>query len=201
LKKSILLLSLVLLVSSMTLAVAQGVAPDFTLTDIDGVNFSLGESRGKVVILDFFAIQCADCITEIQTLGILHQEFGDNVTIVSISITPTVDTVEKLQEFRTANNITWTVARDTEGVADNYSIQVAPTLVIIDTEGYIKYNHVGLTDESVLQQEISGIVPEFGAWIPVFFAFLMLTAMIVIRSRRLILRGTSTGAKSKTTLY
>jgi peroxiredoxin len=191
----LLLLGLLLLASSITAAVAQEVAPNFTLTDIDGVNFSLSTNRGKVVILDFFAIQCADCITEIQTLGVLHQEFGDNVTIVSISITPTVDTVEKLQEFRTANNITWTVARDTEGVADNYSIQVAPTLVIIDPEGYIKYNHVGLTDQSVLQQEISGIVPEFGAWIPVFFVFLMLTAIIVIRRLRLIPRGTCIGAE------
>jgi peroxiredoxin len=189
------LVSLVLLVSSMTSAVAQGVAPNFTLTDIDGVNFSLSDSRGKVVILDFFAIQCSDCITEIQTLSVLHQEFSDNVTIVSISITPVVDTVQKLQGFREDNNITWTVVRDTEGVSDNYSIQVAPTLVIIDREGYIQYSHVGLTDESVLQQEISGIVPEFGAWIPVFFVFLMLTAIIVILRRRLIPGGTCISAK------
>jgi peroxiredoxin len=184
LKRSILLLvCLALLASSMTSAIAQGVAPNFTLTDIDGVKFSLGDQRGKIVLLDFFAIMCTGCVEEMPHLNAVHQEFGENVTIISIDTTPEVDTVNALQQFRHDNNITWIVARDTDGgVSANYTIQVEPTLVIIDKEGYIQYRHQDVTDESVLRQEISAIVPEFGIWPPVFI-LLTLTIVIAIFTR------------------
>lgn len=180
----LLMTSLAILASSMTLAIAQEVAPNFTLTDIDGVKFSLSDQKGKVVLLDFFEIMCVSCVDEIQHLNVLHQEFGENVTIVSISVAPVVDTVEKLQQFRLTHNMSWIVARDTEGVSDNYSVQVAPTLVIVDKEGAIQYRHVDLADESVLRQEISQIVPEFGTIVPTIFVFFVLTTTIIIYRRR-----------------
>lgn len=167
----------------MTLAIAQGIAPDFTLTDIDGVRFSLADHRGKVVLLDFFAILCSPCVEEMQHLNVLHQEFGENVTIVSITIAPEVDSVDTLKQFRQAHNMSWIVARDTEGVSSNYSVQVVPTLVLIDKEGYIQYRHVDLTDASVLEQEILQIVPEFGTLVPTILVFFTLTVTIIIYKR------------------
>lgn len=168
----------------MRSATAQEVAPNFNLTDIDGVKFSLNDQRGKVVLLDFFAILCSPCVTEMQHLNVLHQEFGENIIIVSISITPEVDSVEKLQQFRQANNMSWIVARDTEGMSNNYSVQIVPTLVIIDQQGYIRHRHVDLTDESVLQPEISVLIPEFGTAISLVFVFLIPAAIVVIFKRK-----------------
>jgi len=134
--------------------VAQEVAPDFTLTDIDGVEFSLSDYRGRVVLLDFFATWCGYCVAQIPHLKTLYEEFGEGLVIISISVSPSSDTVEKLQQFRQTHNINWIVARDTVGVNDEYNVPYLPTLVIIDQEGYIQHQHSGPIDESVLQEEI-----------------------------------------------
>ena len=183
--KSVLLFaSLVLLASTLASAVAQGVAPNFTLTDIDGANFSLSDQRGKVVLLDFFAIMCAPCVTEMQSLNVIHHEFGENVTIISITENPDIDTVDRLQQFRQNNNVTWPIARDTEGLGDNYSIQIFPTLVIIDKQGYIQYRHEDFTNESVLEQDISPMIPEFGTLTPAILVFLTVPIAAAIVYRR-----------------
>ncbi len=41
------------------------VAPDFTLTDLDGNTISLSELKGNVVFLNFWATWCTPCKKEI----------------------------------------------------------------------------------------------------------------------------------------
>jgi len=130
-------------------------APDFSLTDIDGNDFSLSDYRGTVVLLDFFATWCVPAVEQISDLKILHEEFGEDLTIISIS--PQNETV--LKDFRDDYDVGWTIAKDTAGVFDAYDVQYIPTLVIIDQSGYIRYRHVGLTEESVLRQEIESLLP------------------------------------------
>ncbi len=157
--KIILLAGIVVLSILVMDVVALEIAPDFTLTDIDGVEFSLSEYRGKVVLLDFFATWCSACVAEFPHLKFVHDEFGEDLIIISISVSPSSDTVEKLQQFRDDHGIDWFVARDTAGVHDKYgNIWPIPTLVIIDQEGYIQHQHSGLTDESVLREEIYEIM-------------------------------------------
>jgi len=151
-----------LLASSVSLAIAEEIAPNFTLTDIDGIDFSLSDYRGKVVLLDFFATSCGTCRAEISRLRVLHEEFGDDLVIISVSIVPLSDTVESLRQFREDYEMDWIVARDTNGVSWSYGVTSTATRVIIDQEGYIQHRHVGITDESVLQDEIYEIMSEFG---------------------------------------
>jgi len=183
-RKIVLFTSLALLSFLARSVVAQEVAPDFTLTDIDGVEFSLSDYRGKVVLLDFFDTLCSPCREEIPHLKSLHEEFGEDLIIISISVSPSFDTVEKLQQFRQEHEIDWIIARDTIGIYGEYDVQYIPTLVVIDQEGYMQHRHVGLTEESVLSEEIYEIIPEFGTWASILFVFLMLTVAVVIHKRR-----------------
>ena len=136
-------------------------APDFTLTDIDGNVFSLSDFRGKVVLLDFFATWCGPCRAEMPHLKALNEKFGEELVIISISVDPNYDSVERLKSFRQDYNITWTLARDTTNVQAQYNVTAIPTLYIIDQNGYVRFHHVGLTEEDALITEISQIVPEF----------------------------------------
>ena len=140
-------------------------APLFTLTDIDGNNVSLESFRGKVVVLDFFYIRCGYCDDQFLELEEIYQSYSrDDVMIISISIDPTYDTVDRLKEFRTGPNqysnlvyeIRWILTRDTNDVSTKYGIHAAPTTVIIDKEGFISPHSpfVGLTDSSQLSNEI-----------------------------------------------
>ncbi len=162
-------------------ASAQVVAPDFTLSDVDGVNFSLSDYRGKVVILDFFATWCSPCVVQIPRLKSLSGEFGEDLVIISIG-SPS-NTVDELQDFRQEHEMDWIVARDGSGVFDKYDIQYIPTLVIVDQEGYIRHRHVGLTDESVLHEEINNAIPEFSSCASIICLVLAVTLALAIYRR------------------
>jgi len=128
-------------------------ALDFTLRDIYGHQFSLSDFRGKVVILDFFATYCKPCKTQVEELKEVKRQFGDEVVIISISVSPE-DTNEVLRSYAEENGITWRVARDTAGVGDAYNVLYLPTLVVVDPEGRITARHVGLTDSETLAKEV-----------------------------------------------
>ncbi len=134
-------------------------APTFTLTDIDGVSFSLEDFRGKVVILDFFYIRCPPCKGEILHLLEVFKKYGSKgLVMISISVDPAYDTVQRLQNFREENGIEWRIARDTAGVSEKYLIRAVPTIVIIDQNGFIRYRHVGLTSASTLMEEVESLL-------------------------------------------
>jgi len=149
-------------------------APDFTLTDIDGNVFSLSDFRGKVVLLDFFATWCGPCRAEMPHLKALNEKFGEELVIISISVDPNYDSVERLKSFRQDYNITWTLARDTTNVQAQYNVTAIPTLYIIDQNGYVRFHHVGLTEEDALTTEISQIVPEFPTSLTTIILFIII---------------------------
>ena len=128
-------------------------APDFTLKDINGREFSLSDFRGKVVILDFFATYCAPCKEQVKELRELRERFGEKLVIISISVYPG-DTDKVLRDYARENGMDWIVARDTADVASKYGVRRLPTLVVVDPKGYIKAKHVGLTDSEVLAKDV-----------------------------------------------
>jgi cytochrome oxidase Cu insertion factor (SCO1/SenC/PrrC family) len=138
-------------------------AQNFTLVDINGKQFSLSDHLGKVVLLDFFTTMCPPCIIEIEHLKGLYNKYSpDQLVILSISVDPYTDTVQRLQSFAQQNEITWTVARDTANVAYKYGVSPIPHLVIVDAEGYKRHNHIGLTAESTFRSEIDSLLSEIG---------------------------------------
>jgi len=134
-------------------------APLFTLTDINGANCSLNEFEGKIVVIDFFATWCGPCKTQMPQLSQICEKYNiSEVVVMSISVDPSSDTVEKLKQFASDNNMTWTVARGTAEVTKNYGIAVIPTLLIMDQNGTIRYAHVGSTPASTLLSEIDSLL-------------------------------------------
>ena len=159
--KILFIISALVLLSFSTEVFAQQLVPDFTLTDIDGNEFSLSDYRGKVVLLDFFARWCKPCYSVIPHLKSLHEEFSEKLVILTISVDPTYDTVEDLQEFRETYGIKWSIARDIAGVSKEYEIEYIPTTIIIDQKGYLQHQHVGgQVEETTLSEEIEGLLAE-----------------------------------------
>ena len=133
-----------------------GLAPEFTLTDIDGNAFSLSDFRGKVVIIEFFATWCGYCIQEIPHLKAVHNEFGEgDLVIISISKS---DNNTQLINFRDNHQIPWIIAKDTANVFQLYNVPSLPTLYLIDHEGVIAYNQSGLVEASALVAKVNELL-------------------------------------------
>lgn len=135
-------------------------APNFMLSDVRGETFSLSDFKGKVVVLDFMATWCSACKEEVSHLRDLSEEYSAQVTIITISVDPTLDTTERLQKFVGDHAITWYVARDTANVNRDYGISVIPALVIIDQNGYIRARFEDVTPASALSKEIDKLLSE-----------------------------------------
>lgn len=129
-------------------------APDFTLTDVDGNPFRLSSNRGKVVVLEFMRTTCPACITQESNLRELRSRFGDDVVMVMVSVDPATDTDSLLGEHRDRNVPGWIAMGDRGQVYLRYSVQSTPTIFIIDKDGYIRHQHVGVTESTVLINEV-----------------------------------------------
>jgi thiol-disulfide isomerase/thioredoxin len=144
------------LTANFTLALEK--APNFTLTDIEGEVFSLSDYQGAVVILDFFATYCAPCIDEIPHLRAIFNDYNrSQLVILSVGVNPS-ESDALLKDFAQAQNMVWRVARDSIQVSDEYGVSYIPTLVIVDSDGYRRFSHVGLTAESVLRNEVDSLL-------------------------------------------
>lgn len=130
-------------------------APDFTLTDIDGNNFTLSNYRGKVVLINFMATWCIPCKEEMPTFISIYEKHGNEIVMISIDREMT-ESEENLKTFRQEYNAKWAFAMDNieENVADKYDILGIPTTFIIDTRGCISYSYFGPIKEKELIAEI-----------------------------------------------
>ena len=106
---------------------------DFTLTADDGSLYSLGDSRGKVVIISFGYTFCPDvCPTALATMAIALRKLGDDAKLVDplfISLDPDRDTPSHLREYTRffhprLQGLTGE-PRDLKAVADQYRVRFA----------------------------------------------------------------------------
>ncbi|MBS7628669.1 TlpA family protein disulfide reductase, partial [Candidatus Bathyarchaeota archaeon] len=134
-------------------------AGDFHLVDIEGRNFRLSDFRGKIVLLEFFVSSCSPCKPQLLELkGVRAAYPKDILVIVSISFDPSVDTVQALKQLAGSIGVDWIVARDTAGISDDYGIEIAPTILLIDGGGVVRRVHEGFTEKGVLIADVGELL-------------------------------------------
>ena len=155
-----------IILPSLERTYAQETVPDFTLTDIEGNEFSLADFRGTTVVLSFVATRIIFCKMQVRILDNVSRYFGDDVIVILIGISNNTmwvggDTDEQLQRFKEDCGFEGIVARDTEGVTENYDVAYITTTLIIDQYGYFRHKHIGVVQADILIEELWVVIPEF----------------------------------------
>ncbi len=126
-------------------------APDFSLKTINDEEFSLGDARGDVVLINFFAIWCGPCRMELPHVQQIWEERKQNPHF-RLLVIGREETKEKVQQFCAANNFTFPAAPDAEGkVYFKYANESIPRTLLVSPEGKIVLSQMGF-DEQDLQE-------------------------------------------------
>ena len=116
-------------------------AENFELYDLNGGKQKLSSYRGKYVLVNFWAISCNRCKSEMTTLQAAY-EFLNNENFIVISI-HAGDDVEGASSVAKINNITYPVLIDMDLALGHWGIPILPTTFLVDPEGNIAYRAVG----------------------------------------------------------
>jgi len=119
--------------------------PDFTVTDSDGITFTLSEALKdhKAVLVNFWATWCGWCVYEFPYLNEVYHEYKDRVAFIALT-TGKSDTVEVINDFRKQNGFFFPMGRDENAkLADSVNSEGLPTTIVIDRFGNLVFNHAG----------------------------------------------------------
>ena len=183
---------LVLIVASVLVASvpakAETKAPDFTLIDIDGNTFTLSNHRGKVVLIDFCSTGASYCMSMHENLRTVRSSFSeDELVIISIFV-GTTETAEDIRHFKEQHGGDWAYANDTD-VADSYDVIAVPAEYVVDVNGYIHSEHMGVVTVDVLLDDIEEAKEGYEPVDPVVYIYLIIAIALifpVVAARRMV---------------
>jgi thiol-disulfide isomerase/thioredoxin len=115
---------------------------------VDGKPFDIGQYKGKVVIVDFWATWCGPCLAELPNLKKIYEKYHDRgLEVVGISLD---DNGPELGNFLKDNDLPWKILHYADpakgdgkkrGFADPnaefYGITGIPTIILIDRTGKV----------------------------------------------------------------
>jgi peroxiredoxin len=121
-------------------------APDFELTTTDGTAFRLGDQRGKVVLLNFFATWCVPCLTELPHLqkDVYEKIKNDHFTMLAIG---REHDSAQVAVFRDKHHFTFPTAGDPRrAVFALYAEKSIPRTLVIGADGRVLFQVISYSD-------------------------------------------------------
>lgn len=131
-------------------------APDFTVEVHSGNQLTLSDLKGKVVVLDFWALWCGPCMRAFPFFQQAQEYYRDNPDVVLLA----VNTMENIQgevlknrvsAFLEDNEYTFEVVYDFNrtAVARMYGVEGIPTRITIGPDGKLQFRDVGFSGEEM----------------------------------------------------
>ena len=119
---------------------------NFVLTDVDGNVYDLSQLRQekKLIILDFWYVNCGPCKKEFPYFEAMLEQYGDDVILLAIN---NLDSEDSIRNLRTELNadpataVSFPMIRDTLGLTQGFGVTSYPLTAFIDPDGKVVYVH------------------------------------------------------------
>jgi cytochrome c biogenesis protein CcmG/thiol:disulfide interchange protein DsbE len=111
--------------------------PTFKRPTVQGGKVSTDESRGKVVVVKFFAKYCEPCKKTLPAAEALHRSSGEDVVFIGIAEDEYVSDVETLIQ---TYSLSFPVVHDqANALAGRFRVSELPRTFVIDRAGKIRW--------------------------------------------------------------
>ena len=135
-------------------------APDFTLKKVGSEEkLTLGDLRGKTVLVDFWDTWCPPCREALPHLQELSQTYGDDLVVVGVALGQEGEA--KVEAFTAKHGLTFEMVvwdKDPALIQAFGGIQSIPTTFLIDSDGVIRKKWVGATTKAGYEGAIKQVI-------------------------------------------
>jgi peroxiredoxin len=137
-------------------------APDFSLTTLDGETVSLADFRGKVVLLNFWASWCPPCRSEMPAMERVYQDYANQGFVILAVNATQQDSPDAARQFVNEKGLTFPILLDTSGtVSALYRTRSLPTSFFIGADGIIDEVVIGgPMSEALLRTRVETLLSE-----------------------------------------
>ena len=136
-------------------------APDFTLRTLEGQKLRLGEQRGQVVLVNFWATWCGPCRQEMPHLNKLYEKYkSSGFVLLGVNVD---DDATQAAGVASKLGVKFPVLPDSDKrVSRQYDLSAMPSTVLIDRDGRVRYLHRGYQNgyEVTYDQQIRELLKE-----------------------------------------
>jgi len=119
----------------------------FKTTDINGNKYNLKELKGKVVVINFWFINCGPCRQEMPELNQLVHDYKDSTDIVFLGIA--LDSKADLKDFLEKKPFEYSIIDNGRFICERYGVTSYPTHLVLDKEGKVVYHSTGYSLNAV----------------------------------------------------
>ena len=113
-------------------------APEFELPDLDGALHHLHDTRGKIVIVNFWSCECPHAERTDRAIMAMFVQWSEEVVLLPIAANR-IESVEAMAEAARTRRLPLVLIDRDDAVADLYEAQTTPHVVVIDREGTLRY--------------------------------------------------------------
>ncbi|MDR3457284.1 MAG: TlpA disulfide reductase family protein [Verrucomicrobiae bacterium] len=126
--------------------------PELASYSLEG---KLPDTRGKVVIVDFWASWCLPCAESFPVMDELQKKYGDRLVVIAVNVDEKASNMDK---FLKKHAVTFAVVRDAgQKLVATVSPETMPTSFILDGTGKVRFLHNGFHGETTRKEYLSEI--------------------------------------------